>query len=105
MNKFLMKRLVDTQPFYFPCDKIRELAALTNEAGKKINEIAWNFNSGFGTKGQLTEAANLLIALVKKTYSLAMEKQAAEDAWVEAYDYKSQGPEGGLCPPKNRLAA
>jgi len=94
MNKFLMKRLTDTQPFYFPCDKIRELAALTNEAGKRINEIARNFNSGFGAKDQLTEAVNLMIDIVKKTYALAMEKQAAEDAWVEAYDYKKPRPRG-----------
>lgn len=102
MNKFLMKRLTDTEPFYFPCDKIRELAAHTNEAGKRINMIARNFNSGFGMKDQLAEAVTLMMDLVKKTYALAMEKQAAEDAWVEAYDYKKPRPRGWFVPSEKQ---
>lgn len=41
-----------------------------NEAGRQINAIARDFNSGFGTMAQLRCAVRLLTDMYKKLYAL-----------------------------------
>ena len=87
MNKFMMKRLMETQPFTFPAERISELAAYTNEIGTRINEIARFFNSGFGNESLLDEAFRLLSMILDKTHTLVSEKKEAEQKWIADTGY------------------
>ena len=89
MNKFMMKRLMETKPFTFPAKKISELAEFTNDMGTKINNIARSFNAGFGSKTLLDEAFRLLVLIVEKTHALALEKREAESEWIKETGYIS----------------
>ncbi len=82
MNKYIMKQLARLKPFVFPVDEIDELAEATNEAGRRINEIARAFNSGFGRKEMLAEAVQLLKPVHNRMYEVKRKKDAAEEAWA-----------------------
>ena len=87
MNKFMMKRLEATRPFFFPVEKVTELANFTNERGKRINEIARAFNAGFGSEAMLVEANALLIEIKERTAIVCREKQALAAEWRKETGY------------------
>ena len=89
MNKFMMKRLVETKPFTFPANKISELAEFTNDMGTRINNIARSFNAGYGSEALLEEAFRLLVLIVEKAHALVLEKREAESEWIKETGYIS----------------
>ena len=83
MNKYLMQQLVTMKPFEYPPDEIAAVTDMTNEAGKRINEIARAFNSGYGRKEMLSEAIELLKPVHNKMHEIIKKKSAAEEVWAE----------------------
>ena len=69
MNKYLMRQLEEKRPWTNREPESMELAEHMNQAGKEINVIARDFNSGFGTAEQLYQAVSLL----KEVYAHACE--------------------------------
>ena len=69
MNKYLMRELEEKRPWLNREPETMELAEHMNRAGKEINVIARDFNSGFGTAKQLNQAVELL----KEVYTHAYE--------------------------------
>ncbi len=69
MNKYLMRELEEKRPWINRAPESMELAEHMNWAGKEINVIARDFNSGFGTEEQLNQAVSLL----KEVYVHACE--------------------------------
>ena len=64
MNKYLMQQLEEKRPWMNREPESMEFADHLNRAGKEINVIARDFNSGFGTEEQLNQA----VALLKEVY-------------------------------------
>lgn len=69
-NAWLMKQLESNRPTQFREAETREAIALMNEAGREINAIAREFNSGYGTEEQLEYAYRRLCEVYERLYAL-----------------------------------
>ena len=59
-SAWLMRQMETNRPVLFREAETREAIAFMNEAGREINAIARDFNSGYGTAEQLQYAVRRL---------------------------------------------
>ena len=59
-NAWLMRQLEQNRPTLFRMEETREAIDFMNQAGRQINAIARDFNSGYGTAAQLQSCIQLL---------------------------------------------
>ena len=69
-NAWLMAQLEANRPFLHRRDETWEVIRFMDEAGREINEIAHDFNSGYGTAEQLQYAVCLLADVYERVYTL-----------------------------------
>ncbi len=69
-NAWLMEQLVANRPFLHREKETWEGIRFMDEAGRKINKIAHNFNSGHGTAEQLRHAVRLLEDVYERVHAL-----------------------------------
>ena len=69
-NAWLMVQLETNRPFLHREEETWTVIRFMNEAGREINEIAHDFNSGYGTAEQLRHAVHLLENVYEKIYAL-----------------------------------
>ena len=69
-NAWLMAQLEANRPFLHRQDETWEVIRFMNEAGREINEIAHDFNSGYGSAEQLRHAVCLLGDVYERVHAL-----------------------------------
>ncbi len=69
-NAWLMAQLETNRPFLHQEEETWEVIHFMDEAGREINEIAHDFNSGYGTVEQLRHAVRLLRDVYERIYAL-----------------------------------
>ena len=69
-NAWLMERLEANRPFLHREEETWEVICFMDEAGREINEIARDFNSGYGKAEQLRHAVRLLGDVHERIYVL-----------------------------------
>ena len=69
-NAWLMAQLELNRPFLHREDETWEVIRFMDKAGREINEIAHDFNSGYGTAEQLRCAVCLLADVYERVYAL-----------------------------------
>lgn len=69
-NAWLMAQLVTNRPVLHREEETWEAIRFMDEAGREINVIARDFNSGYGTAEQLRHAVHLLGAVYERLYAL-----------------------------------
>ncbi|MBO6205074.1 MAG: hypothetical protein J6O13_16250 [Selenomonas sp.] len=69
-NAWLMAQLEINRPVLHREEETWKAIRFMNEAGREINAIARDFNSGYGTAEQLRHAVCLLSAVYERLYAL-----------------------------------
>ena len=69
-NAWLMAQLETNRPVLHREEETWEAIRFMDEAGREINAIARDFNSGYGTAEQLRHAVHLLGAVYERLYAL-----------------------------------
>ena len=69
-NAWLMAQLETNRPVLHREEETWEAIRFMDEAGREINVIARDFNSGYGTAEQLRHAVHLLGAVYERLYAL-----------------------------------
>ncbi len=69
-NAWLMAQLAANRPVLHREEETWEVIHFMDEAGREINAIARNFNSGHGTAEQLRHAVRLLEDVYERIYAL-----------------------------------
>lgn len=69
-NAWLMAQLEINRPVLHREEETWEAIRFMNEAGREINAIARDFNSGYGTAEQLRHVVCLLSAVYERLYAL-----------------------------------
>lgn len=69
-NAWLMARLETNRPFLHREEETWEVIRFMDEAGREINAIARDFNSGHGTTEQLRHAVRLFEDVYERIYAL-----------------------------------
>ena len=69
-NAWLMAQLETNRPVLHREEEAWETIRFMDEAGREINVIARDFNSGYGTAEQLRHAVHLLSAVYERLYAL-----------------------------------
>lgn len=69
-NAWLMARLETNHPVLHREEETWEVIRFMDEAGREINAIARDFNSGYGSVEQLHRAVHLLGDVYEKIYAL-----------------------------------
>ena len=69
-NAWLMAQLATNRPVLHREEETWETIRFMAEAGREINAIARDFNSGYGTAEQLRHAVHLLGAVYERLYAL-----------------------------------
>lgn len=69
-NAWLMAQLASNRPVLHREEETWEAIRFMDEAGREINEIAHDFNSGHGTAEQLRHAVRLLGDVYERIYAL-----------------------------------
>ena len=69
-NVWLMRQLESNRPILFREPETSEVINFIDEVGREINEIARDFNSGFGSKEQLQYAVRRLREAYERVYEL-----------------------------------
>lgn len=69
-NAWLMAQLETNRPVLHREEETWEAIHFMDKAGREINAIARNFNSGYGTAEQLRHAVHLLGAVYERLYAL-----------------------------------
>ena len=69
-NAWLMAQLEINRPVLHREEETWEAIRFMDEAGREINAIARDFNSGYGTAEQLRHAVHLLGAVYERLYAL-----------------------------------
>lgn len=59
-NAWLMEQMETNRPILYRMPETQEAIDFMNKAGRQINAIAHDFNSGYGTHAQLQKAVQLL---------------------------------------------
>ncbi len=70
MNAWLMMQLKSNRPILLREQETKDFIKFMNEAGREINIIARDFNSGFGTAEQLQYAVKLLGQVFEQIHAL-----------------------------------
>jgi len=70
VNAWLMAQLEDNRPVLHREEETWQAIRFMNEAGREINTIARDFNSGYGTAEQLHGAVRRLAELYERIYVL-----------------------------------
>ena len=69
-NAWLMAQLTTNRPILHREEETWGVVRFMDEAGREINAIARNFNSGYGTAEQLRHAVRLLSTVYERFYAL-----------------------------------
>lgn len=69
-NAWLMEQLTANRPVLHREKETWEVIRFMDEAGREINDIARDFNSGYGTAEQLRHAVRLLGDVYERLYAL-----------------------------------
>ena len=69
-NTWLMKQLEDNRPTVYREQETWEVLHFMDEAGREINAIARDFNSGLGTAEQLQYAVRRLMEAEERIHAL-----------------------------------
>lgn len=69
-NAWLMQQLERNRPTLYRVEETQAVIDFMNQAGRQINAIARDFNSGYGTAGQLHTALQLLKEVYTALYEL-----------------------------------
>lgn len=69
-NAWLMARLETNRPLLHREEETWEVLRFMDEAGREINAIARDFNSGYGTPEQLQAACGRLREVYERLYAL-----------------------------------
>lgn len=72
-NAWLMKELARNRPILYRVEQTREVIRFTDAAGRDINAVARNFNSGDGTVEELRFAVERLAQVVERFRALRRE--------------------------------
>ena len=72
-NAWLMAQLEINRPFLHREEETWEVIRFMDEAGRQINEIAHDFNSGYGTVEQLQNAVRFLGDMYERVHALRRE--------------------------------
>ncbi len=70
MNAWLMMQLKSNRPILLREQETQEFIEFMDEAGREINIIARDFNSGFGTAKQLQYTVKLLGQVFEQIHAL-----------------------------------
>ena len=71
-NAWLMEQLESNRPMLYREQEMKELVVFMDEAGREINNIARDFNSGYGTVQQLRRVYQLQSEIYERLYALRM---------------------------------
>ena len=69
-SAWLMRQMETNRPVLFREAETRQAIAFMNEAGREINAIARDFNSGYGTAEQLQYAVRRLSQMYQRLHEL-----------------------------------
>ena len=69
-NAWLMEQMKTNRPILHREEETWGVVRFMDEAGREINAIARNFNSGYGTAEQLRHAVRLLSTVYERFYAL-----------------------------------
>ena len=72
-NAWLMRELERNRPMLYREEETRAAITFADEAGRDINAVARNFNSGYGTEGELCFAVKRLAQVVERFRALLKE--------------------------------
>lgn len=72
-NAWLMKELERNRPILYRVEQTREVIRFMDAAGREINAVARNFNSGDGTTEELRFAVKRLAQVVERFRALRRE--------------------------------
>ena len=72
-NAWLMRELDRHRPILYRAEETKAAIAFADEAGRDINAVARNFNSGYGTEGELCFAVKRLAQVVERFRALLKE--------------------------------
>lgn len=72
-NAWMMKELERNRPFLYRVEQTREIIRFMDAAGRDINAVARNFNSGDGTAEELRFAVERLAQVVERFRALQRE--------------------------------
>lgn len=71
-NAWLMEQLKSNRPMLYREQEMKELVAFMNEAGREINDISRDFNSGYVTVQQLRLVYQRQAEIYERLYALRM---------------------------------
>lgn len=69
-NAWLMEQLESNRPVVYRERETWDVLNFMDEAGWKVNAVACNFNSGYGTAKQLRDAVQLLTEAYERIHAL-----------------------------------
>lgn len=72
-NAWLMEELARNRPILYQVNQTRDVINFTDAAGRDINAVARNFNSGYGTAEELRFAVERLVQVVERFRVLRKE--------------------------------
>ena len=72
-NAWLMRELEQNRPILYRVERTREVFAFMDAAGRDINAVARNFNSGCGTAEEVRFAVKRLAQVVERFRKLRRE--------------------------------
>ena len=72
-NAWLMRELEQNRPILYRVERTREVFAFMDAAGRDINAVARNFNSGCGTAEEVRFAVKRLAQVVERFRVLRKE--------------------------------
>lgn len=72
-NAWLMRELERNRPILYRVEQTREVLAFMDAAGRDINAVARNFNSGYGSAEEIRFAVGRLAQVVERFRALRKE--------------------------------
>ena len=72
-NAWLIRELEQNRPIFYRVERTREVIAFMDAAGRGINAVARNFNSGCGTAEEVRFAVKQLAQVVERFRALRKE--------------------------------
>ena len=69
-NAWLMEQLASNRPTVYREEETQDVLHFVEDAGREVNEIARDFNGGFGTAQQLKRAVGLLKEAFERVHAL-----------------------------------
>ena len=72
-NAWLMEQLASNRPTAYREEETRDVLRFMEDAGREVNAVAHDFNSGLGTSEQLQCAVTLLKEAFERVHALRKE--------------------------------